>query len=553
MDDSLRACEPESVRGLAAAAGRDRGPGTLSGLPHGTAAAGASDPMTTGAAAASRAPSLARVARGSAINLVGAGVSAVANFALTLVVTHGVSGSVAGVFFATSSLFLIVVSLGQLGSDTGLVYFIARARADGDGAWARPYLRTAVGPVVTTGVVAACAVFTFARPLAELTNPGHVELATAYLRAMAVAIPLTLFEQVNLSATRGIGTMRPNALVEQIGRPLLQLALVVVAVSVGGASLLLPAWCLSYVPAAVAAWLWCRRLTRPSNMGNHSRRALTVDRSAFWRFSGPRAMTSIIQVAMQRLDIILVGALAGAVNAAVYAAATRFVVAGQLGSNAISLAAQPGLAISLAREDRHATNNIYQTATAWMILVTWPLYLIFVVFAHRLVLAFGAGYAGGAVVLVLLSIAMLIATGTGMVDQVLSMAGHTSWNLANAIVAVAIMLALDIWLIPRQAVLGAAIGWGVAIVVRNLAALSLVAGVLRLHPIGGITITAAGLATVGYGVVPWAIRTVVGDGLTALFMSVVLGTVVYLPTLWCMRHRLHLDGLLSSLSRRGRT
>jgi len=393
--------------------------------------------------------------------------------------------------------------------------------------------------------------FILAPQLAELTNPGHVSLATGYLRVMAVAVPIALVEQVNLSTTRGIGTMRPNALIEQIGRPVLQLILVAVAVIVGGAAVLLPAWCLSYAPAAIAAWLWCQHLCRPTDVRVPPN--AVVERGAFWRFSTPRALTSIIQVAMQRLDIILVGALAGAVNAAVYAAATRFVVAGQLGNNAISLAAQPGLAGSLAREDRYTTNSIYQTATAWMILVSWPLYLVFAIFSHRLVLAFGSGYSGGAVVLLLLSIAMLMATATGMVDQVLSMAGHTSWNLANAFVAVAIMLALDLWLIPKHAVLGAAIGWGAAIVIRNLAALALVAGVLRLHPIGAVTVSAAGLAAISYGAIPWIVRTAIGDGLASLLASVMLGTLCYAPTLWWMRSRLHLDGLLSSLSRRTRT
>ena len=80
---------------------------------------------------------------------------------------------------------------------------------------------------------------------------------------------------------------------------------------------------------------------------------------------------------MQRLDIVLVGALAGAVQAAIYAAATRFIVAGQMGTNAISNAAQPKLAETLARDDHDAVHHIYETSTAWLMAATWPLYLIF--------------------------------------------------------------------------------------------------------------------------------------------------------------------------------
>ena len=42
--------------------------------------------------------------------------------------------------------------------------------------------------------------------------------------------------------------------------------------------------------------------------------------------------------------------------------------------------------------------------------------------------------------MVILSLSMLVATGCGMVDMVLIMAGRTSWNLGNALLALAVNL-----------------------------------------------------------------------------------------------------------------
>ena len=103
--------------------------------------------------------------------------------------------------------------------------------------------------------------------------------------------------------------------------------------------------------------------------------------------------------------------------------------------------------------------------------ISWPLYLLLIVFGGPLLRIFGASYSAGTSVLVLLALSMLVATGCGVVDVVLAMAGHTSWNLGNAVLALAVNIGLDVWLIPAHGVLGAAIGWAVAIVVRNLAAL----------------------------------------------------------------------------------
>ena len=91
---------------------------------------------------------LRRAAHGSVLNLAGAGLSAVAVFLLTVAVTHGASRTEAGVFFAATSLFVITTSIGQLGTDVGLVYFCARAVATGRRDRLPGYLAVALVPVL---------------------------------------------------------------------------------------------------------------------------------------------------------------------------------------------------------------------------------------------------------------------------------------------------------------------------------------------------------------------------------------------------------------------
>jgi O-antigen/teichoic acid export membrane protein len=496
---------------------------------------------------------LASVARGGAANLTGALVSALANFALAIAITRGLPKADAGVFFSTTSLFVIATVVGQLGTNTGLVYFLPRARVHGRPELIGSYVRTALRPVLVTGVVVAAAVFFLAPQIAETVTPGHVERATGLLRVLALFVPLAGAENVLLAATRGLGTMRAYALVEMVARPLLQLALVSAVVVVAEPAAVGWAWAAAYLPAAAAAMWWWRRLrrgtpgrgrppaagvadeTEPSDAQGLSRR--------FWRFSGPRALTSVVQVAMQRLDIVLVGALAGAPAAAVYTAATRFIVAGQMGTNALALAVQPRLAHSLAQGDRREVQHLYQVSTAWVMVVTWPMYLTFCIFGEPLLSVFGKGYQVGAPVMLLLSLSMLLSTGFGMVDGVLSMAGHTSWNLANAVLALVVQVGLDLWLIPQHGVLGAAIGWATAIAVRNVAALTQVGLALRLHPFGPVTAAAAGLAVVAFFAVPGAVRLVWDASVPAAVVAVLAGGVVYLLGIARLRGVLELSAM----------
>jgi O-antigen/teichoic acid export membrane protein len=255
-------------------------------------------------------------------------------------------------------------------------------------------------------------------------------------------------------------------------------------------------------------------------------------------------------MAMQRLDIVLVAALAGAVPAALYTAATRFLVVGQMGNRAISLAVQPRLGESLARGDLQQTRHFYQTATAWLMLVTWPLYLMFVVFGVQLLSIFGRGYDAGSEVLFLLSLTMLLATACGMVDMVLNMAGRTSWNLANVALSLGVQLGVDLWLIPDHGILGAAIGWAAGIACANLVPLTQIGIALGLHPFGRTTATAAVLAFGCFGIVPWLVRFGLGTSWTSVLVSLLVSGCLYASLLWRLRRPLQLTALAGL--RRGR-
>ena len=126
----------------------------------------------TGSETAQDRSGLGAVARGSVLNLFAAGVAAIVNFGLALVVTRGVSPTTAGVYFSSTSLFLLGTTLGQLGSSTGLIYFISRARVQGRTELIPTYMRTAGVPVLVTATAVMALTLVFGQPIAEGARPG---------------------------------------------------------------------------------------------------------------------------------------------------------------------------------------------------------------------------------------------------------------------------------------------------------------------------------------------------------------------------------------------
>jgi O-antigen/teichoic acid export membrane protein len=495
-------------------------------------------------------PAMGGVARGSSANLVGIAVLASSTLMLTIAVSHWLTKEAAGVFFATTSLFVLATITSQLGTDTALVYFLSRARGKGQAQLAGRYVRLARSPVLVVSVAMGIAVFIFAPELSAAINPDQTATSTNYLRVLAFFIPMASLEVVTLAATRGLASMRANVMIEQLGRPLLQLALVIVVLALGWPGWLALAWAVGYAPALLAAGWWWRRVRPPASVEATEQPSQSDLRREFWRFSGPRALASMGQSAMQRLDIILVAALAGAAAAAIYTASTRFLVVGQMGTRAISLAVQPRLGEALGRRDLVAAKHYYQIATAWLVLITWPMFIIFAIFGRQLLNIFGSGYQAGQQVMMLLSLVMLIATGCGMVDMVLNMAGRTSWNMANVFLSIGVQTVIDVLLIPSRGIWGAALGWAAAIVLSNVVPLIQITLSLGLHPFGRATLLAMMATTCCFGVVGGLTRATMGLSWLSVTVAVVAGAVIYLPGLWLMRNALELTALRGIRSRR---
>jgi O-antigen/teichoic acid export membrane protein len=512
-----------------------------------------SQPQTPAAAAAAAGQHSVRgMARKSSINLVGAVVAGLANLVLVVVLARSVSKADVGHFYTATSAFLLATVVAKLGTQTGLVYFVARLRALARPAEIPQCLSVALRPVLALGVGLAVVMFGVGAALHWTGSPDPHTALVHELWILAPFIPVAALSDSTLAATRGFGAMKPTVRIDSITRNLIQLGLcTVVAVTVGSPGLLVLAWATPYVVSSVMAGLAVRRLTRRT-VGElvPASRSKEFSRE-FWKFTAPRALASLTQLLLQRLDIVLVAILRGPADAAVYTAATRLLVAGQMGGGAISTAVQPTLGATLSAGDVTATRDAYQMGTSWLILLTWPFYLLSIVYASLFLRLFGHGYTTAGSVVVILAASMLLATACGMVDMVLTMGGRTRWNLANTATALAVNVVVDLLLVPPYGVTGAAIGWAAAIVANNILPLIQIWHALRVQPFGRSTLTALSVTAASYGLLSTLSAVLVGrDHVLTVAISVVVVSGVFVALAWLMRANLRLDELLPARFRR---
>ncbi|GGS90540.1 hypothetical protein GCM10010156_56130 [Planobispora rosea] len=447
-------------------------------------------------------PALGGLARHGLAGLAGAGVSAATQLLTVVLLTRSTTQETAGTFFTATALCLMTAGILRLDAGNGLVHFLARTRRDGSGL-ATAYLRAALVPVLLlSAAVATATVIIIVAAAGGTVPPGEVVPAGApgAVLVAALALPAIVCFDVLVAATRGLRTMRLTALLDGLLRPLGQLTLIALVLpvlpgepGVPGLALLLAAWALPYPPAVLLAALWLRRRLPRAPRSRDAAREL-------WRHTWPRSAAAAVQAVFQRFDIVIVAALAGPVEAAVYTAATRFKVVGQLAGQGLAQAAQPRLVRALAEGDLPRARRLYQTTTAWLTLLTWPIWLAYAALAPWLLGLFGenGAYVSGVPVALVLAATMMIATACGMADVALTAAGHTRTSLVNLLTALAVTVALDVALIPALGALGAALGWSAGVLTKNLLPLWRLHRHYGLRPFGPHTLPAC---------TPWRERT----------------------------------------------
>ncbi len=497
---------------------------------------------------------LRSMARGSVLNLFGVGWAGVFGFVLVIILTKGLGPRQYGVFAVATALFTILFNIGQLGSNTGLLRQIPRLKVLNRPADIRVTLLISLLPTLAVGAIMAVLVWVFAPQLASvLVKEVPAGQAEGYFRVLAPFLLVASAAPSALAGVRGFGSSRLFVLVQNIAIPTLRpvAALAVLALGFGGVAVTVT-WsapiAISFVVGAVAL----ARLSRRAQAdGGAPARPVGETSREFWSFAAARGVAGAIAIAVTWMPILFLGSMRSAREAGTFSAVSRYAIMASFAFQAMRVAIGPQISALLAQKRKTDAEAVYQTATWWLMALSWPFFLSLCVFAPTWLSVFGNSFTDGAAALTLICLSGLVDMGTGNVTLVLLMSGRSSFNLFNISAGLTVNLVLSLLLIPPYGVLGAAIAWAATVLTENLLAVAQVRYFMQMRPFGpGYPLVA--FAALGcFGAVGLAARLTFGSSASTLFGSAAIGGVVYAALMWRWRHRLHF-GILADVVRRRR-
>jgi O-antigen/teichoic acid export membrane protein len=186
-------------------------------------------------------------------------------------------------------------------------------------------------------------------------------------------------------------------------------------------------------------------------------------------FSLPLLLSSVVAFLLQWADTLLLGYYLTAREVGFYGAASRLAGLGAIFLTAVSTIFAPKIYALYGQGELAEVGRLYQRSTRWILMLVVPLVLYTVLNAEALLAMFGPEFVRGASALLTLAAAVLVMTGTGPAGDVVLMSGRTRAVLYTSAATGILGLGLNVWLIPRWGLLGAASATGLAMASGNLA------------------------------------------------------------------------------------
>jgi O-antigen/teichoic acid export membrane protein len=460
----------------------------------------------------------------------GAIVAAAGGFAFTWVVARTLGPASTGVVLTVTSWFTVLITVGKLAMDTTLVREGSRIRVEQPGAGAPDLLRWTLRPALVVTGLMSLLVLALIEPISGVLVEGSTENLQPMIAASAVCLPFGVYTIIKLGLMRGLGAIRAPIGIEQIVKPSVRVVGAAVA-AVAVVTTPAPFVYVWLIPVPLAALL-VARVSRAASRAGQPDPAPRSERRRVWAFARPRALSQIVDILNTSIGILLLGATAGAAAAGEFGTSLRILMAGMLAFQAMRILVAPSLGSFLASARLEKAQEVFSSAAALIVLCTWPLYLVCLVYPSAVLGVFGEGFRSSTLTLQLLALSGMILALIGNQGSVVLMSGASRAALYAVTASFVANVVVTTALVSRMGSAAAAAGWLTGTIVEGL----VLAGVVRrlgMQPWPAPARRAGLLTVTSLGVGILASRALAGSSTTAavvvLLMALVAWVLIALP------------------------
>ncbi len=393
-----------------------------------------------------------KIAKESTISFVGMGYGQFVRYLFTAIIARLVGVHYLGIYSLGNSITSIAGMLGKVGTDVGLMRYISMRDPKKDRESIKNDIRSTLKMGLVFSIIIMLAQILLSKWLVE--NVFHESsLLRIILIVYAVSIPFTTLMTIATFATQGFQLLKYKIFVEYILNPTVLIVSMIFMYFTFSSemAIILPTLLTGIVGFIVANYILKKIVgVNILDIGNISfnKEILT--------YSLPIMFTMILGSLLHWMDILMLGYFTNIETVGLYHPAVR--TAGLQQSILIAFAGifAPMFSKYFAQDNFIGMHHIYKLVTRWIFTLVIPILILIIHFSTKIMLLFGADFLQSSDILIILSIGTSIFAIFGVSGTVLVVSGHQKLNLVNALSATILNICLNIILIPKYGILGAA-------------------------------------------------------------------------------------------------
>ncbi len=368
-----------------------------------------------------------------------------------------------GRFSIIKSLILILIIIGSLGLNTLAIKLSSDSNHFKNSFFSSNYLKKSYLIISISSLLISVLIFSFKREIATfIFNDVGLE---EYLTVFPFLLLAAIFLNYNSNLFKGQGRVLLFAIVSSFLSNFLLLGVIVLVYNWYSQDefYLILAFFISVLVSFVVSLFYVFPL-------NYAKNVEKLKVKKLLSYSLPMMISSSMIYIIFSVDILMLGIFETSENVGIYRIVTQIASLNTIFVIAFGTVIGPKISKLFSENKKEELRQTIANASKLIFFVTLPILVLILIFSNEILSFFGANYLNGLNSLLLLSISQFLFALTGFVDLIMNMTNNQKAFGKITIACAILNLLLNLALIPKYGIFGAAMATSFSMVFTNLLA-----------------------------------------------------------------------------------
>lgn len=401
--------------------------------------------------------SLKLLVRTSFIVFAGVLLSKIFTYVYKIVIARAFGPEAYGLFSLAVMISGLFIAFASFGLIEGITRYIPLYNGKGKHDFSRYMFRAVFIMLVISSIIFGIILFLLADVIS--IDVFHNWELGAYLKIFGLLVPISVLSSLYLAALRASEKVGLYSFIVNIFQSFVKLALLLLLVFIGIKSNAIP---ISYllgvlfmlILSYIVSRYYVNDLFRKTSIGSSEKGKIM---SSLFHYSWPIIFLGLIGSLFYWIDSLVIGYLRNATDVGFYNAAFSIVGLFGIAPEIFMQLFFPLIVREYAKKNLSLIEQTSKQVSKWIFLINLPVFIVIFIFPGTIInILFGSQYLAAESALRILAIGGLLSSLMMLGSNILSMEGRSKIILSNLLIASLVNLVLDIILVQKYGMVGAA-------------------------------------------------------------------------------------------------